>query len=111
MIPIPGRELPVTRADFDGRVDIIPVSDPNIPSQAHRLAQAQLLLQISAQSAPGTYDMREVHRSLLTAAGVREPSRFLSAEKEPQEQDPVSDILAASKGLPISAFPGQDHQA
>ena len=111
MIPIPGRELPVTRADFDGRVDIIPVSDPNIPSQAHRLAQAQLLLQISAQSAPGTYDMREVHRSLLTAAGVREPSRFLSAEKQPQEQDPVSDILAASKGLPISAFPGQDHQA
>ena len=111
MIPIPGRELPVTRADFDGRVDIIPVSDPNIPSQAHRLAQAQLLLQISAQSAPGTYDMREVHRSLLTAAGVREPSRFLSAEKEPQEQDPVSDILAASKGLPITAFPGQDHQA
>ena len=111
MIPIPGRELPVTRSDFDGRVDIIPVSDPNIPSQAHRLAQAQLLLQISAQSTPGTYDMREVHRSLLTAAGVREPSRFLSAEKEPQEQDPVSDILAASKGLPISAFPGQDHQA
>jgi hypothetical protein len=111
MIPIPGRELPVTRADFDGRVDIIPVSDPNIPSQAHRLAQAQLLLQISAQSAPGTYDMREVHRSLLTAAGVREPSRFLSEDKEPQEQDPVSDILAASKGLPISAFPGQDHQA
>jgi len=111
MIPIPGMELPVTRSDFDGRVDIIPVSDPNIPSQAHRLAQAQLLLQISAQSVPGTYDMREVHRSLLTAAGVREPSRFLSAEKEPQEQDPVSDILAASRGLPITAFPGQDHQA
>ena len=111
IMPIPGSELPVTRSDFDGRVDIIPVSDPNIPSQAHRLAQAQLLLQISAQSAPGTYDMREVHRSLLTAAGVREPSRFLSEDKEPKEQDPVSDILSASKGLPISAFPGQDHQA
>lgn len=111
IMPIPGSELPVTRSDFDGRVDIIPVSDPNIPSQAHRLAQAQLLLQISAQSAPGTYDMREVHRSLLTAAGVREPSRFLSEEKEPVPQDPVSDILSASKGLPISAFPGQDHQA
>jgi chaperonin GroES len=111
MIPIPGMELQITRADFDGRIDIIPVSDPNIPSQAHRLAQAQLLLQISAQSAPGTYDMREVHKSLLTAAGVRDPSRFLSSEKEPVPQDPVSDILSASKGLPISAFPGQNHQA
>jgi len=111
MIPIPGMELQITRADFDGRIDIIPVSDPNIPSQAHRLAQAQLLLQISAQSAPGTYNMREVHKSLLTAAGVRDPSRFLSSEKEPVPQDPVSDILSASKGLPISAFPGQNHQA
>lgn len=111
MLPIPGMDLPVFRNDFDGRVDIIPVSDPNIPSQAHRLAQAQMLLQISAQTPPGTYNMREVHRSLLSAAGIADPNRFLSPEMQPQPQDPVSDVIAASKGMPISAFPGQDHQA
>ena len=111
IFPIPGMDLPVFRGDFDGRVDIIPVSDPNIPSQAHRLAQAQMLLQISAQTPPGTYNMREVHRSLLSAAGIPDPNRFLSPEMQPQPQDPVSDIIAASKGMPIAAFPGQDHQA
>jgi hypothetical protein len=104
-------DLSVFRSDFDGRIDIIPVSDPNIPSQAHRLAQAQMLLQISAQTPPGTYNMREVHRSLLSAAGIPDPNRFLSPEMQPQPQDPVSDVIAASKGMPISAFPGQDHQA
>ena len=111
VLPIPGMDLPIFRSDFDGRVDIIPVSDPNIPSQAHRLAQAQMLLQISAQTPPGTYNMREVHRSLLSAAGITDPNRFLSPEKQPQPQDPVSDVIAASKGMPIAAFPGQDHQA
>ena len=111
IFPIPGMDLPVFRGDFDGRVDIIPVSDPNIPSQAHRLAQAQMLLQISAQTPPGTYNMREVHRSLLSAAGIPDPNRFLSPEMQPQPQDPVSDVIAASKGMPIAAFPGQDHQA
>ena len=111
MLPIPGMDLSVFRSDFDGRIDIIPVSDPNIPSQAHRLAQAQMLLQISAQTPPGTYNMREVHRSLLSAAGIPDPNRFLSPEMQPQPQDPVSDVIAASKGMPISAFPGQDHQA
>ena len=111
VLPIPGMDLPIFRSDFDGRVDIIPVSDPNIPSHAHRLAQAQMLLQISAQTPPGTYNMREVHRSLLSAAGITDPNRFLSPEKQPQPQDPVSDVIAASKGMPIAAFPGQDHQA
>jgi chaperonin GroES len=111
ILPIPGMDLPVFRSDFDGRVDIIPVSDPNIPSHAHRLAQAQMLLQISAQTPPGTYNMREVHRSLLSAAGIADPNRFFAPEKQPQPQDPVSDVIAASKGMPIAAFPGQDHQA
>lgn len=111
IIPIPGQDLPVKRTDFDGRIDIIPVSDPNIPSQAHRLAQAQMLLQISAQTPPGTYNMTEVHRSLLSAAGIADPNRFLAPSQEPVPQDPVSDIISVSKGLPIAAFPGQDHAA
>lgn len=111
MMSIPGNELQIVRSDFDGRVDIIPVSDPNVPSQAHRLAQAQMLLQISSQSPPNTFNMREIHKTLLSASGVVDPTRYLSPEKQPAPQDPVSDILAASKGMPISAFPGQDHKS
>tara|TARA_R110000744_G_scaffold1213_3_gene4255 strand:- start:2165 stop:3745 length:1581 start_codon:yes stop_codon:yes gene_type:complete len=55
--------------------------------------------------------MREIHKTLLSASGVVDPTRYLSPEKQPAPQDPVSDILAASKGMPISAFPGQDHKS
>jgi hypothetical protein len=102
----------IFKSDFDGRIDIVPVSDPNIPSSAHRIAMAQTVMQLAAQSPPGMYNMKEVNRTILDALNVAEPSRFLTPDP-PQAQplDPVSDIRQAVQGMPIKAFPGQDHKA
>jgi hypothetical protein len=102
----------IFKSDFDGRVDIVPVSDPNVPSSAHRIAMAQTVMQLAAQSPPGMYNMKEVNRTILDALNVAEPNRFLTPDP-PQAQplDPVSDIRQAVQGMPIKAFPGQDHKA
>ena len=107
----PGEDLSIMKSDFDGRVDVVPVSDPNTPSSAHRLAMAQLLLQMASQSPPGLYNMREIHRSVLNAANIQHVDRYLIPEEEPVPQDPVSDIQSVVLGKPIKAFPQQDHEA
>ena len=106
-----GQSAEVFKQDFDGRIDVIPVSDPNIPSNSHRLAQAQLMLQLASQSPPGTFNMPEVNKAVLAAANVDAPERFLNAPQQAQPQDPLADIMSATNGMPIKAFPGQDHDA
>jgi hypothetical protein len=101
----------IFKSDFDGRVDIIPVSDPNVPSGSHRLAMAQMVMQMAQQAPQGMYNLREVNRVMLDAAGIDHPERFLIPEQKPMPRDPISDINAASQGMPIKAFPGQDHDA
>ena len=108
---IPNIEGQIFKSDFDGRVDIIPVSDPNVPSSSHRLAMAQMVMQMASQAPAGMYDMREINSVMLDAAGIENPDRFLIPEKKAIPRDPISDINAVSQGLPIKAFPGQDHQA
>ena len=106
-----GQSAEIFKQDFDGRVDVIPVSDPNIPSNAHRLAQSQMLLQLASQSPPGTFNMPEVNKAILNAANVDNPDRFLIQPQQEKQQDPLADIMTASKGMPIKAFSGQDHDA
>ena len=101
----------IFKSDFDGRVDILPVSDPNVPSGSHRLAMAQTVMQMAQQAPQGMYNLREVNRVMLDAAGIDHPERFLIPEQKPEPRDPISDINAASQGMPIKAFPGQDHDA
>ena len=102
----------IFKADFDGRIDIIPVSDPNVPSSAHRIAMAQTVLQLASQSPAGMYNMKEVNRTILEALNITDPNRFLNPDMpQPQPLDPVSDIRQAVKGQPIQAFSGQDHQS
>ena len=101
----------IFKSDFDGRGDIIPVSDPNVPSGSHRLAMAQMVMQMAQQAPQGMYNLREVNRVMLDAAGIDHPERFLIPEQKPMPRDPISDINAASQGMPIKAFPGQDHDA
>ena len=101
----------IFKSDFDGRIDIIPVSDPNVPSSSHRLAMAQMVMQMAQQAPQGMYNLREINRTMLDAAGIEHPDRFLIPEKKPQPLDPISDLNAVSQGMPIKAFPGQDHQA
>ncbi len=108
---VPGVSRKVLKKDFDGKVDIIPVSDPNIPSNAHRMMLAQMTLQLAQQSPPGMFNMEALNRTILDAANMPNLDQILPPKKEPQPLDPVSDIVAATRGLPIAAFPGQNHDA
>ena len=108
---VPGMSSEVFKKDFDDRIDVIPVSDPNTPSAAHRLAMAQMVLQLSEQAPPGMYNVRQVHISILNAANIQNPERFIIPETEPKAQSPVADIESAINNMPIKAFPQQDHSA
>lgn len=108
---VPGITENVFRRDFDGRVDVIPVSDPNIPSSAHRLMMTQMAMQLAQTAPPGMFNMEELNRTLLSAANIPNLDKILPDKLAAQPLDPVSDIEAAVKGLPIKAFAGQNHDA
>jgi len=108
---VPFEDRSIFKSDFDGRVDIIPVSDPNIPSNAHRMMLANMALQMAQQSPPGMFNIEELNRTILNAANMPNLEQILPPKIEPQPLDPVSDIMAVTKGLPIAAFPSQNHDA
>ena len=108
---VPYEDRSIFKKDFDGRVDIIPVSDPNIPSNAHRMMMANMALQMAQQSPPGMFNLEELNRTILNAANMPNVDQILPPKIEPKPLDPVSDIMAATKGIPIAAFPGQNHDA
>jgi hypothetical protein len=108
---IPNANQHIFRKDFDGRVDVLPVSDPNIPSNAHRMMMAQMALQLAQNSPPGMFNLEALNRTILNSANMPNIEEILPPKQEPQKLDPVSDIMAATKGLPIAAFPGQDHDS
>jgi len=108
---VPFEDRSIFKADFDGRVDIVPVSDPNIPSNAHRMMLANMALQMAQQSPPGMFNIEELNRTILNAANMPNLEQILPPKIEPQPLDPVSDIMAVTKGLPIAAFPAQNHDA
>ena len=108
---VPYEDRSIFREDFDGRIDIIPVSDPNIPSNAHRMMMANMALQMAQQSPPGMFNLEELNRTILNAANMPNVDQILPPKIEPKPLDPVSDIMAATKGVPIASFPGQNHDA
>ena len=108
---VPNEDRSVFKNDFDGRVDIVPVSDPNIPSNAHRMMLANMALQMAQQSPPGMFNLEALNRTILHAANMPNLEEILPLKLEPKPLDPVSDIMAATKGIPIAAFPGQNHDA
>jgi hypothetical protein len=108
---VPFEDRSIFKSDFDGRIDIIPVSDPNIPSNAHRMMMANMALQMAQQSPPGMFNMEALNRTILHAANMPNLEEILPPKVEPKPLDPVSDIMAATKGVPIAAFPGQNHDA
>ena len=108
---VPGESSEIFKTDFDNKIDIIPVSDPNIPSSAHRLMMTQMAMQLAQTAPPGMFNMEELNRTLLNAANIPNLERILPSKPEPQPLDPVTDIEAATKGLPIKAFMGQNHDA
>ena len=100
----------VAPQDYSARVGVVPVSDPNISSQAHRLLRSTTLQQMS-EKAPGLYDVREVHRRAIAAMGEQDIDKLMPQPPTAQPQDPLTDIQMATMGQPIKAFPGQDHDA
>jgi hypothetical protein len=96
--------------DFDGRIDILPVSDPNIFSMAQRLSLAQTQLQM-AQAAPELHNLREAYRRMYDALNIKNIDAILPEPQEPQPVDPATENGNALKGMPVQAFPQQDHEA
>jgi len=96
--------------DFDGRVDIIPVSDPNAATMSQRIMQYQAALQLS-QSAPQMYDLPELHRQMLDVLGIQDAEKIIPLSKEMKPLDPVSENMDVLNGKPLKAFIRQDHEA
>ena len=96
--------------DFDDRVDILPVADPNIFSQTQRISMAQTQLQL-ATSNPTMHNMYQAYRSMYEAIGVKNINGILPPPMQPQPVDPSMEHIMAMGMKPFQAFPGQDHQA
>ena len=107
---VPGATRQVKATDFDDRVDILPVADPNIFSQTQRISMAQMELQL-AQSNPQIHDLYQAYRSMYEAVGVKNINAILPPPQQPQPIDPALEEIAAMGMKPFQAFPGQDHKA
>lgn len=96
--------------DYDDRIDVIPVSDPNAATTAQRVLQNQAAIQLSEQ-APDIYDQPELHRSMLKAIGFDTPERFIPPPKDVKPRDPVTENMDILNAKPVRAGMEQDHEA
>ena len=107
---VPGESRKIKARDFDDRIDVLPVSDPNIFSVAQRITMAQTQLQL-AQSAPQMHNMYEAYRRMYEAIGVRDIDTILNTQQVDKPKDPASENAQALDGSPLKAFAGQQHDA
>jgi hypothetical protein len=105
-----GGQRMIKQQDFDDRVDILPVADPNIFSQTQRISLAQTELQL-ATSNPQIHNQYQVYRNMYEALGVKDIDQILIKPLPPQPKDPALEHIDALAGKPFQAFPGQDHRA
>ena len=105
-----GGQQVVMAQDFDDRVDVLPVSDPNIFSMAQRVMIAQQQLQM-AQAAPEIHNMQEAYRRMYEALEIKNPQTLFKEQQQVPPRDPISEQQAAMMGQPIKAFEWQDHEA
>jgi len=105
-----GGQRQIKQTDFDDRVDILPVADPNIFSQTQRISLAQTELQL-ATSNPQLHNQYEVYRNMYEALGVKDIDLILKKPPQPTPKDPALEHIDAMAGSKFQAFPGQDHQS
>jgi hypothetical protein len=105
-----GGQKMIKQSDFDDRVDILPVADPNIFSQTQRISLAQTELQLAASN-PALHNQYQVYRNMYEALGVKDIDKILIRPQQPQPKDPALEHIDALAGKPFQAFPGQDHRA
>ena len=105
-----GGERNIKLTDFDDRIDIIPVADPNIFSMSQRITIAQTELQL-ATSNPQLHDMYTIYRKMYEALGVKDIDKILPPPAPTEPKDPALEHIDALTQKPFQAFRGQDHQA
>jgi hypothetical protein len=107
---VAGAPSQVKAEDFDARVDVLPVSDPNIFSMSQRVTLAQTQLQL-AQSNPQMHNLHAAYRRMYQALEVQNIDEILPPQPKPQPQDPATENAGMIGGKPAQAFPQQDHDA
>ena len=96
--------------DFDARIDVLPVSDPNAATMAQRIMQYQAAMQL-AQQAPQLYDLGQLHRQMLEVLGIKDAETIVPPQDEVKPVDPVTAVQNILNGKPVQAFEFQDHEA
>ena len=108
---VAGGAQQVFKNDFNLKsIDVIPVSDPNMPSESHRIAKINAIMTI-AQQQPEAYNMEQIGMELFQAMGIDEPERYLKKKQQPMSADPITENMAVMKGAPLQAKPEQNHDA
>ena len=105
-----GGQRMIKQQDFDDKVDILPIADPNIFSQTQRISMAQAELQL-AQSNPQMHNLYNAYRAMYEALGVKNIDLILKPQPQPQPVDPSVEAILSLSGKPFQAFKGQDHKA
>jgi len=105
-----GGQRMVKKTDFDDRVDVLPIADPNIFSQTQRISLAQTQLQL-AQTNPKIHNLYQAYRSMYEAIGIKNVDLILPPPAPPQPMDPSMEHIQSMAGKKFQAFPKQDHKA
>ena len=105
-----GGQRMVKQTDFDDKVDILPIADPNIFSQTQRISLAQTQLQL-AQTNPKIHNLYQAYRSMYEAIGIKNVDLILPPPQQPQPMDPSMEHIQSMAGKKFQAFPKQDHKA
>ena len=108
--PYQTEENKVISEDFDGRIDVIAVSDPNSGTMAQRIMQYQAALQLSQQN-PDMYDLPLLHRQMLDVLNIRDADKIVPLDEDIKPTNPVSENMNIINNKPVKAFVYQDHEA
>jgi len=108
--PYQTEENKVISEDFDGRIDVIAVSDPNSGTMAQRIMQYQAALQLSQQN-PDMYDLPLLHRQMLDVLNIRDADKIIPLDEDIKPTNPVSENMNIINNKPVKAFMYQDHEA
>ena len=105
-----GEEEQIKSSDFDNRIDVLPVSDPNAATMAQRIMQHQAAMQL-AQTSPEMYNMKELHRQMLDTLGIQNVDDVIPQDDEVPPVDPVTAVQNLINNVPVQAYEHQDHDA
>ena len=100
----------IAHEDFDGRIDILPVADPEVATSTQRIVQSQMLVEMSTQ-APDLYDRRAVHRRALAAVRIQDIDEVLLTPARIARRGPIEENMSMQVSKPVKARADEDHQA